>query len=309
MAPSKPCEKESSSEQASAQNVGDNMPSVSASNKSKASPPQSSTSEDIENDDKALLLKKETSGSINIENESESDNEVMDQVDQLPPKIKPIDTVNLKKEPPALKVNLDEKDLKVKIIFQQSKDQSLVFSLAELRKLFYKKRDRCKLDWHFVFWDIKIKKYTKMQQEEKVTLAMYNQIKNFVDSLKIVFDTSKETFEIVKKCFVQSTYPFKLQPQRKKEFDAFMKKYVIDESFMDQGIQLYSMDQIFCQKRPNLSKYECKTGRTNKRINRTCDMLGPLHEMKDKVGHKFSSIFLNYMKNEEGIQIFQMTPE
>ena len=114
---------------------------------SKATPPQTSSSEENDQEDKVLLLKKETTGSVNIENESESDNEVMDKVDQLPPKIKPIDTVNLKKDQPTLLVNLNDKDLKVKVICSQSKDSNLIFSLAELKKIFYKKREQCKLDW------------------------------------------------------------------------------------------------------------------------------------------------------------------
>lgn len=88
-----------------------------------------------------------------------------------------------------------------------------------------------------------------------------------------------------------------------------MTKYIIDENYFKEGLKFYSLEDIFCQKRPNLSKFQCKKATTNNRIYNTWSMLGPINEMKDKVGHKFLSIFLKYLKDTEGVQIYPMTEE
>jgi hypothetical protein len=31
-------------------------------------------------------------------------------------------------------------------------------SLAKIKKIFFNKKRHCKLDWQFIYWDIKIKK-------------------------------------------------------------------------------------------------------------------------------------------------------
>ena len=48
----------------------------------------------------------------------------------------------------------------VKIILSDDASGNLKYSLAELKKVFYQKKQKwCRLDWQFVYWDIKLKKY------------------------------------------------------------------------------------------------------------------------------------------------------
>ena len=228
-----------------------------------------------------------------------------------------------------------------------SPEGCLDFSLSELKQCFYKKKrqnsvpqsgrariwtdesdrrqkeegkqirrtpltQQCKLDWQFIYWDIKLKKYkqqcdTVSQTPTSEGLSILNQAKQFLESLELRFNTNEETFLLVKKCLESNLYPFKIKPQQKVDFDAFMVKYVIDESYLRDGYRLYSLDEIMCQKRPPLRKFQSKMDTANRRVQKTWDMLGPVDQMADRIGHKYEQILLRQLNEVANVKIFELT--
>lgn len=90
-----------------------------------------------------------------------------------------------------------------------------------------------------------------------------------------------------RRCFKDGTYPFHLSNEEKLAFDAFMLKYVIDDAYIQQGTRLYSIDELFYQKKPNLSKFEHKMKTSNRKIHKTWEVVGALNKQTDRIGHKF----------------------
>ena len=115
--------------------------------------------------------------------DSQKKDEDYDKVDELPPCIQDerAPATILKSAVPSTDMKLDfhEKHINVKISLFNTKNgniEILNFPLFELKQSFYQKRKHCKLDWQFVYWDIKLKKYKKQyEQQSKVVL---NEAKN-----------------------------------------------------------------------------------------------------------------------------------
>jgi len=61
------------------------------------------------------------------------------------------------------------------------------------------------------------------------------------------YDTDKQTFDLVKKSFLKNKYPFHMDAKQKASFDAFLCNYIIEETFFDEGIRLFSLDEVFWQ--------------------------------------------------------------
>ena len=62
-------------------------------------------------------------------------------------------------------ISFDEDDLIVRVYLSQGEllddDGVLKFTLAQIKSIFFNKKRHCKLDWQFIYWDIKIKKIKK----------------------------------------------------------------------------------------------------------------------------------------------------
>jgi hypothetical protein len=69
-----------------------------------------------------------------------------------------------------------------------------------------------------------------------------------LSSFKMTFEADEETFKLVMKCFKKHEYPFQISSKRRKKFNDFMVKYIIDESYLWSGYQLYTIDDLFREK-------------------------------------------------------------
>lgn len=90
----------------------------------------------------------------------EQSNESRDVVFNLPPKTKERNPV------PELLLDFDEGKMMVTINLEDGGD--LTYSLQDLKQVFHKKKDHCKLDWTFMRWDLKLKKFRQQYDENKL---------------------------------------------------------------------------------------------------------------------------------------------
>lgn len=119
-------------------------------------------------------------------------------------------------EKPSLPINFNETEIKVKIIPLETPTEFLYMQLSELKQKFYKQREHCKMDWQFIYWDLKLKKY-KQQYSENKSITLYNTIKKFIDNIKLEFYTDRKTFDIALKYFTKNCYPFGLKSDKKEK--------------------------------------------------------------------------------------------
>lgn len=92
----------------------------------------------------------------------------------------------------------------VKIFLSDDQTGDLQYSLAKLKKIFYQKKSKfCRLDLQFIYWDLKLKKYREQCQnglddEIKINPAIYEKTKEFLENMKLEFNSNWKTFDIVK---------------------------------------------------------------------------------------------------------------
>lgn len=79
-----------------------------------------------------------------------------------------------------------------------------------------------------------------------------------------------------------------------------MTKYIIDEQYFADDVKLYSMEDVLYMQRPLLTKFLGRTDTAQGRIVETWKFLGPVTKMRDKVGHRFSTILLRNLKDTFG---------
>lgn len=171
------------------------------------------------------------------EEENTSSDESKDMVGELP-------------DPNLL--SFDEKQIKVTILLEN--DKTLTYMLKELKDVFKKKEPHCLLEIrYFLKWDTIISKHQALVQQNQDRAVRMNAEKE-INSFKMTFNADEETFKLVMKYFKRQLYPFNISAEKRKKFNEFMLKYVIDEKFLWDKYQLYPVSSMFLDK-PNLSKY------------------------------------------------------
>ena len=199
-----------------------------------------------EDEEEPMLMQKNTEISeYNYLGLSESTSLRIEQADIIEKSLEEIKSINLAiKQREASKIessidsinnqiSFDEEDLIVRVYLTQNINTTILdgmeplesdeigmekFTLAEIKKIFFNKKRHCKLDWQFIYWDIKIKKIKKEYMEagnNENRQQVIKNTKNFINCLRFEFNCNKTTFDIVIDCFTNNKYPFNLKIQQK----------------------------------------------------------------------------------------------
>lgn len=161
------------------------------------------------------------------EEENTSSDESKDQVGELPNQ----------------KLLFDEKSINVTVVLENEK--TLTYTLKELKDVFKKKEPHCLLEIrYFLKWDTIINRHNAMLQQNNDRTLRINAEKE-INSFKMTFNADEETFKLVMKYFKRQLYPFNISADKRKKFNEFMLKYVIDEKFLWEKYQLYPVSCMF----------------------------------------------------------------
>lgn len=87
---------------------------------------------------------------------------------------------------------------------------------------------------YFYKWDMQINK-CKQQYNQSKDKQSKMEAEKILNSFKMTFSADEETFKHVMKYFKKHEYPFKMSSEKRRKFNEFMIKYIIDEKFLWSG--------------------------------------------------------------------------